>query len=1175
MVQLSAVSIKVSTFNKINASVNYFSYTLPNTPFYFLPIFGVDDAGLNSLDYFSTNQIYWNFGDGTSFSGPSAIHYYKYPGSYNVSVTIYDTSGNPYTVTKTVDDSPLTVNVVNALPDVVVFEDLIKPDSLGVYTLPAGRRSEPLKITRYNSWQNDPYLKQSDYSIMLYASGSKSDFMSVSSYYTNKWSHLKSYFGFIETYTSPEGVVSSRIVDSTRTSSISVYAERTDDSDTLLFYNYPKLGTVFAGTTGTSVDYNVSFVDQKPTTNDGSLIFLYANLNTDGFLELDSSFNNKDIKLPTFPYGYINYPTKTSYLKSVFNPAVSLAITSNGITVEGTQQVIGPLTGQFLHSFNIFPVKFTNVDIPFVVTFKDEAQFTTKCYPPITGFKFDGSDPTDLNTVSLGLYRVVEQDPLAQFVATSAYRINEALFTSNNKVPSYQNSGAYFAGLLNVPFATNTVTICAAALIQDKPTYNVGGAYGFAAQPGFFNIKRFTKEPIFSHCNSEDLRFSLTSEIETYNVSTSAGQIISIAPLLSFNQGSVDKVWIADADEDRIYTYNVSGDRLNYFDLSAIPTFENVLTAPVLNRYKGENNSASPSNIAIDSQGNAWVTLYDAVSTIRINTQFNYVDCVAAPNFVNKDLSNYQLYSSSKNELSGFVGENLILPSCVDTDKNDNVWVGYSHPVSSFLIKYNTSGKTISSIFLDPLHSIQEIINDKNDNLFAFAKDLTDNSIDPFLNDDKIYKWDASCNVVPGYPLQFKFIGSITIDLNQNLWVHHNFSKLSRIDPQNNVLTFNIGSSNVLSEYYQGIDGIAADYDGYIWIIHNYDGKIYFFPSTNPQPIPLSGLYYADLPGIQLSAFDGMQAFYKVFGDWTGIRWINKYAQSIQPQPRIVRGSSNLFNIIKNTPIVNKVNENFDATSNYKSYILQESLFNRRELLDNFLGQIVGNIDSSPETLGKTIYEKIANFNSNISDPEVCNLEALESLSRQFNLPYYDFTSGYPSKLKRAVDLLSVNHTKLFGSRNTYNRNFGLSAFDFSLGKNMGEQIQIGTGKFIVGQPIVAYEKFSEKYKLIFNTIIPTTNGIIPEIGKPYSLSGVNYDWGWGLVTGNKAQSGIDIEPYYMFYKYAPTVSNTMLDGVIDFENPLTTLQPTASSYQDWVKYGGVMDTILARSLYEGLGIIK
>ena len=107
---------------------------------------------------------------------------------------------------------------------------------------------------------------------------------------------------------------------------------------------------------------------------------------------------------------------------------------------------------------------------------------------------------------------------------------------------------------------------------------------------------------------------------------------------------------------------------------------------------------------------------------------------------------------------------------------------------------------------------------------------------------------------------------------------------------------------------------------------------------------------------------------------------------------------------------------------------------------------------------------------------------------------------------------------------------------------------------------------------MIRNTAIPNQDSTI---GQPYPLSGVNYYWGWGLVTGFKAQSGMEIDDYYTFYKYLPTYQGGMYDNIIDFNNELTTITPTQSSYEEWTKYGGNMDKVLSYALYEGLGLYE
>jgi len=1174
---LSAVKIHVSVFDEASIQSCYLSYTLPNTPFYFKPVWSDNIERQNYSQY----QILWNFGDGTYYTGPSAYHTYSYPGIYNFSATFYDINGTPVTVYSSTDSTTATpviaLTALNALPDTIVFEPVQAGLESGVLLLPAGQQSPPLRISRYNSWQNNSLLQETGYTINLYASGSNSNYISLSGYYSNKWSHLKAYFGFVETYITSDNIVSSKLVDSTTTNSVSVYAEKNKASDNkniqLSFYSYKKQNTAFAGTSGTATNSNkvITFVDQKPSKNSvNSIVFLFAHPETSRYPDFTSLYNNyyQNISFPA--YGYFNTKTSTQYLRSVFNPAGSLAITSNGITVEGNNQTVGPLTGQLIHSFNIYPTKWVDQEIPFVITFKDINNYTTKCYPPLTGFKTDGTPPTEVNTVSLNLYKLAELDPLAQFVPISSYRINEAIFTENLKAPKFEKSGSYFCGLLKMPYESTVVIISAAALIQDEPSYNLGASFGYAGQPGIKSIKRFRRRPIFSFCNQEELTLSFTGESKTYVTSQSAATPISVSPLKSYGQGDKDKVWVADSDQDIIYIYESNGTLLNTLILSAMPVYTTPVTPPVITDLRGELQSAKPTNIAINSKGDAWVTLYDSVTCVKISDSSLQVISRAVPSVENTAYINITDYAL----VSGFAGENSLLPTTVDVDKDDNIWVAYSHPVSGFLIKYRDDGTILKVINIPPFLSLQEIVIDKDNNVFGIAVNLDEDEISYYDRNDKVYKWDSGGNLTTGFPLTLKSVGNITTDLQQNAWISHGVSKISRVTPTNAIEEFTLGSQTPLYEYFQPIGGIATDTEGYLWVVHNTQGKIFFFPITQPIQTNIEDIEYGLLPDIQFTLPEGVGAFYNVIGDWTGSRWYSKFYTQIKPLPRIVTGTSNLFNILNNSPIINKVNENFDQAAQYRKYVLQESLFDKDILFDDFLGQIVGNVDSDPSELGKTVYEKIANFVANISDPEVCNINALESLHNQYGLPFYNFSKQYPAKLKRVMDILSINQTKLFGSPNMYNNNFGLTAFGYNQGKNLGDAIPIDTGKFKIGSPIVAYEKFSEQFKLITNTIVPETNNVPVVVGELYPLSGVNYDWGWGLVTGTNSQSGIEIEPYYIFYEYIPYYPKNMVDGVIDFNNPLTTITPKASSHADWTKFGGTIEQVISRTFAEGLNFV-
>jgi len=1177
-----AVKILTSVFDVASARSTSLSYTLKNTPFYFTPVWSSDSSRVQ----FSQYQILWNFGDNTTYVGASAEHVYQSPGVYNVTATFYDLIGNAWTVNQNTESEIMSLTAINAMPDAIVFNNLLPSDRPGVYLLPAGQRSQPLEIYRYNSWQATKFLPSQESTISLYASGSTSDYLSPQDYYNNKWSHLRAYHTFVEVYLDQDGVVNTKIVDSTQTSSVSVYAEKYQIPYVwdvqLRYYNYPAPNTSFAGTTGTTLsDKTIHYVDQRPNdVPSDSIVFLFAAPQTKFYLD---SFNIQNNLYPgiQFPvYGYLNTAWQTQYLKSVFNSADYLAITSNGITVEGQQEIPGPLSAQQLHSFDIYPIKWTNTNIPFVVTFKDINNFSTKCYPLITAFKYDGTDPTEANTISLTLHKYVELDPLAPWQALSSVWVDSAVFDLNPNVPLYKNSGSYFGGNLNVPIETKSAVICAAVLIQDSPSLNVGTTVGFAGQPGQKIVTRFSRRPIFSNCNNVEMTLTYTENAQTYTTSQSSSVPISISPLRSYFKNNQDRVWVADSDNDFVYVYDISGTKLKEFDLSNMPFYTGPGLGPTYVNLKGELDSCSPANIAIDGDGNAWVSLYDAVISIKIDNNLLVATASAVPNLENTAYIDYTLYTSLSAQLSGFVGENSLLPSALDTDTENNIWVSYSHPVSGFLIKYSSNGNLLSAIPFSNAYAIQEILIDRFNNIWAGAISLQETDTSVADKNDAIYRWDKNGNISAGFPLNTTGgLGNITIDSNQNLWCSVGLTNIAQIKPDGEISTFQIGQpsnfefTQVTSYQYHG--GIATDAEGFLWILHNINGKIYYFPITpTANQLPLSSIFSGDLPNIEQVNADGGQAFYSVLGDWTGSRWINKYFDVTIPIQRIVRGKSSVFDILANTPVINKVNENFDYASTLKGYVLQESLFDRPVLFDQFLGQIGGNYESSPNTLGKVIYEKIANYVSNITDIETCNLQALESLFTQYGLSYNDFIPSAPPQLRRTLDLLSINSRKLFGSPNLYSENFGLSSIQYNLGRNLGNRIDVGTGTFIVGEPVVAYEKFSGNYKLIRNTIVPDSEGVVSQVGQPFPLSGVNYYWGWGLVTANKAQSGIEIEDYYIFYKYLPMYQGGTYDGVIDFDNELTTITPAESSYKEWTKFGGGMDKVISHTLYEGLGLL-
>lgn len=295
----------------------------------------------------------------------------------------------------------------------------------------------------------------------------------------------------------------------------------------------------------------------------------------------------------------------------------------------------------------------------------------------------------------------------------------------------------------------------------------------------------------------------------------------------------------------------------------------------------------------------------------------------------------------------------------------------------------------------------------------------------------------------------------------------------------------------------------------------------------------------------------------------------------------IITGTSNTFNVYdkEGKYHIGKVGENVDMTSIIKSYRTQEVLFESPQLFDNFIGTIVGNLSSDPNTLGKKIYEKVSNFVNNNIDIDTCNVQSLASIYQMLgdDITKFDrFNFTYPAELSRLVDLFSIKQSVLWGTHDKFAENFDKKSFinNRKYGLNIGDKLDFLTTTLSAGSassPIVVYEKFSEKYKLVNTNLLKSTFVPINSSNNTYPLSSYNKFWGWGLVLPDD-YAQVDIPKYYDFYKYVLDYSGTQLEGTINWSDLITTLSITESGVDDW---SSIQENILSHQLYKGLNLVS
>jgi len=333
----------------------------------------------------------------------------------------------------------------------------------------------------------------------------------------------------------------------------------------------------------------------------------------------------------------------------------------------------------------------------------------------------------------------------------------------------------------------------------------------------------------------------------------------------------------------------------------------------------------------------------------------------------------------------------------------------------------------------------------------------------------------------------------------------------------------------------------------------------------------------------------------------------------------LLTGESNLFSIYnkKGKNHIRKINEDFDQKNYYKSLRYQEVLKNKDNFFDNFLGKIVGDKNSDPNTLGIKTYEKISNFVSNTADIDKSNIRSFYSMQNLINSNISINSVAFPASIQRLVDMFSINLSLLKGSINYFNFDYDDKGLFISktLGKNKGDYLPFTETILSTGsnsKKIVAYEKFSETYSLLDTNILSAKEfRYLDRNTQTYALSDYNNTWGWKLVlpkglgsvdtliienstdnTRNDDLFGLNlslqdnysrllkqtvnfdknyignISNFYDFYEYVPTYQGDNIQKFIDFDNGNTVLN-NLSSYREFYSDDGPVDEIISNNLFK------
>lgn len=518
---------------------------------------------------------------------------------------------------------------------------------------------------------------------------------------------------------------------------------------------------------------------------------------------------------------------------------------------------------------------------------------------------------------------------------------------------------------------------------------------------------------------------------------------------------------------------------------------------------------------------------------------------------------------------------NFLEPTGIDTDTNDNVWITYSNFMSGYLVKQNNIGNLLYTHSYPVCSCPQSLVVDNSNNVWVALS----NNIYP-SNPCYLEKRNTNGNKLSSFG-PFRGLNKLTLDINQNPWFTFSYSWVGSIDnTSGTIFTTNLsgtGDTTYAADWFDpnlntdetALEGIGCDILGNVYIINSIENQIYVLDVITKQFV---NKFYINPQGFTFYLNDQYQPTQmsvslwnksaQADGDWTGLNWYNKYANNIPQytsttQNITITGRSvplNFLNFLDND--IFKANENFDLAGSMQSLAFSPALAESEFLFNNFLGSIYGKYPFKHNDVGVKMYEKIANYVSNISDIDYCNVKEIYNLAKMMDINLQDFNLNYPEEVERVINFASVNLSRLLGARSVEQDSF---IHPNSQGMYNMNPKPITSLNYMVtaGIPLVLEDRSLNKYRSI-NTGYINCSAVYTLGDFAKYLGFTNPNW----------------PSYYQFHQFIPNYDGTQVAGLVDWNNPQTTIKENLSSANDWFGTGNLIDTQFSYELYKGLGLI-
>ena len=681
------------------------------------------------------------------------------------------------------------------------------------------------------------------------------------------------------------------------------------------------------------------------------------------------------------------------------------------------------------------------------------------------------------------------------------------------------------------------------------------------------------------------------------------------------------QAWAIDTDLNSLYKINSHGIILSSINLLDIyKQHSDIFPTPLV------NDQLSPTSIVVDGDQNLWITLYDNKYVLNLDYQGKFIyglDLTSSildliPPEINKEwYEANESYPYNEEDV-----QELIEPTVLDTDSENNIWVTYSNYASGFLIKFDKNNHNLKTISYPSKTCPQDVIIDNKDNVWVALSNNIWRSLGGIEKRDTFGNLLSSFKPIMG-------VNELTLDNDQNLWISYSYSRIGFIDTiTGDVQTFNILDNTDLSKYAQkdltipntntdetAIEGLACDLKGYLYVINSVENRIYVYNTktkkyvdkfyVNPQ-----GFTFWNPKGISIGLdgeykdetvieFNPWNKSLQAHGDWIGTRWLNKYEYKTKTVTKTISGESIPLDFLRIDSTSLKPQFSFLASTFYK-YIETNNL---KKIKVQPKGIAETNVISSDleffkinENFDLANYIKSFAFTPTLQNSEFLLNKFLPSIYGYYPYEHQDLGITSYEKIKNFVlnnSDVDVCEVKSFyelskSVNNSLDDNYNFvypsdikKLMDVlsinpcrifgSVNKNQNNFTSADSNgdynrghllsinyNVSAGTPVILKTKSLNKYELIQTGPIDFTS--IYSLSELVKLLRLDDD---NFVWQN----------FYEFYEFVPTKSSVYSDNIIDWNNPQTTISNNISSIFQWVGDEQYIDSIFSYKLYKGLGI--